>query len=59
MSGVHADIAQGQASWAESSAREMEVRAAIAGVRDPEIDESVAALKFIVHVEVADDVASV
>ena len=59
MSGVQADIAQGQASWAESSAREMEVRAAIAGVRDPEIDESVAALKFIVHVEVADDVASV
>ena len=35
------------------------MRAAIAGVRDPEIDESVAALDFIVGVEVADDVASV
>ena len=56
-----ADIAQQerQASAAALSAREMEVRAAIAGVRDPEIDESVAALNFIVGVEVADDVARV
>ena len=56
---MQADIAQGEASAAVFSAREMEVRAAIAGVRDPEIDESVAALNFIVGVEVAGDVASV
>jgi metal-sulfur cluster biosynthetic enzyme len=41
------------------SPRELEVRAAIAGVRDPEIDESVAALNFVVGVEVAGDVARV
>ena len=55
-----ADLTQpGQASAAAPSAREMEVRAAIAGVRDPEIDETVEALDFIVGVEVVDDVASV
>ena len=52
-------VLHGQASAAALSAREMDVRAAIAGVRDPEIDESVAALDFIVGVEVADDMASV
>ena len=56
---MQADIAQGAASAAVFSAREMEVRAAIAGVRDPEIDENIAALNFIVGVEVAGDVASV
>ena len=36
----------------EAAAREAEVRAAIAQVRDPEIDETVAALNFIVAVRV-------
>lgn len=39
--------------------REAEVRAAIAEVRDPEIDETVAALNFIVAVDVEDDSVAV
>lgn len=41
------------------AAREAEVRAAIAQVRDPEIDETVAALNFIVAVDVEDDKVAV
>lgn len=53
------DAGHRQASAAEASPRVMEVRTAIAVVRDPEIDETVAALDFIVGVEVMDDVARV
>lgn len=43
----------------EAAAREAEVRAAIAEVRDPEIDETVAALHFIVAVQIDGDNVSV
>lgn len=42
-----------------AAAREAEVRAAIAEVRDPEIDETVAALHFIVAVDVEGDSVAV
>lgn len=42
-----------------AAAREAEVRAAIAEVRDPEIDETVAALHFIVAIDVAGDSVAV
>lgn len=42
-----------------AAAREAEVRAAIAEVRDPEIDETVAALNFIVAVDVEGDSVAV
>lgn len=42
-----------------AAAREAEVRAAVAEVRDPEIDETLAALHFIVAVDVAGDSVAV
>jgi metal-sulfur cluster biosynthetic enzyme len=43
----------------EVLSRVMDVRSAISTVRDPEIDETVEALQFVVDVEVADDLAIV
>jgi metal-sulfur cluster biosynthetic enzyme len=59
MSGMPAHITQQGGRASEASSRVAEVRAAIAGVRDPEIDETIEALHFIVDIEVAHDLVAV
>lgn len=49
----------GRAAGREVSSRVLEVRAAIAAVRDPEIDEPLEALNFIVDTEVAGGLVAV
>lgn len=61
MNGVPAPVQhrRAEASSTGIPPRVAEVRAAIAGVRDPEIDETIEALHFVVDIEVADDLVTV
>ncbi|MBS3647677.1 iron-sulfur cluster assembly protein [Pseudaminobacter sp. 19-2017] len=59
MTSVPAVTQTQHASSAEAASRIAQVRAAIATVRDPEIDETVEALQFIVDVDVTGDLVTV
>jgi metal-sulfur cluster biosynthetic enzyme len=59
MTSVPAVAQTQQSSSAETASRVAQARAAIAAVRDPEIDETVEALQFIVDVDVTGDLVTV